>query len=53
MPAVSESKSKEESVIATLGGFDLPLELDRPEMFGRGETKPVAVRRRARTATPS
>jgi hypothetical protein len=44
MPAVAESKPKEESVIATLGGFDLPLELDRPEMFGRGDARPVAFR---------
>lgn len=44
MPAVSESMSKEESVIATLGGFDLPLELDRPDMFGRGGPRPVAFR---------
>ena len=44
MPAVAESKPKEESVIATLGGFELPLELDRPVMFGRGDTRPVAFR---------
>jgi hypothetical protein len=44
MPAVTESKPKDESVIATLGGFELPLELDRPEMFGRGGPRPVAFR---------
>ncbi|HLJ20815.1 MAG TPA: hypothetical protein VKU84_11485 [Stellaceae bacterium] len=44
MPAIAQSKPKEESVIATLGGFTLPLELDRPEMFGRGDTRPVAFR---------
>jgi hypothetical protein len=42
MPAIAESKPKEESIIATLGGFTLPLELDRPEIFGLGERRALA-----------
>jgi hypothetical protein len=44
MPALAESKPKEESIIATLGGFELPLELDRGGLFGRGEPRPVTFR---------
>ena len=44
MPSVAESPPKEESIIATLGGFELPLELDRNDLFGRGGPRPVAFR---------
>ncbi len=44
MHALAESKPKEESIIAALGGFTLPLELDRPEIFGLGERRPLAFR---------
>jgi len=44
MPAVAASKPKEASIIATLGGFELPIELDRADIFGRGDQRPVAFR---------
>ena len=44
MPVITERKPTEESIIATLGGFGLPLELDRREPFGQGTPQPVAFR---------
>jgi hypothetical protein len=44
MPAIARRKPTEESIIATLGGFALPLELDRGEPFGDGAQRPVAFR---------
>jgi hypothetical protein len=44
MPAIAERKPKDQSIIAALGGFGLPLELDRSEFFGSGATRPVAFR---------
>jgi hypothetical protein len=44
MPVVAESKPKAESIIATLGGFELPIELDQPEILGLGSPRPVAFR---------
>jgi hypothetical protein len=44
MPAATQSEPKGASIIAALGDFDLPLELDRPDLFARGESKPVCFR---------
>ncbi|HKX06767.1 MAG TPA: hypothetical protein VJN67_01175 [Stellaceae bacterium] len=44
MPALAESKPKEASIIATLGGFEQPIELDRAEVLGLGGARPVAFR---------
>ncbi len=44
MPAITESKPKDQSVIAALGGVALPLELDRSELLGRDSARPVAFR---------
>src|SRR5690348_9395271 len=44
MPALAKSSPKEESIIATLGGFKLPIELDRPAIFGLAEHRPLAFR---------
>ena len=43
-PAIAEREPKDQSIIAALGGFGLPLELDRSEFFGSGATRPVAFR---------
>ena len=44
MPALVESKPREASIIATLGRFEQPIELDRPEVLGLAGARPVAFR---------
>jgi hypothetical protein len=44
MPVTAEIEPKDQSIIATLGGLALPLELDRSHPFGRGASRPVAFR---------
>ena len=44
MPAIAERKPRDQSIIADLVDFRLPLELDRSEFFGSCSTRPVAFR---------
>ncbi|HXP73724.1 MAG TPA: hypothetical protein VN823_06215 [Stellaceae bacterium] len=44
MPAIAESKPKDQSIVAALGDVALPLELDRTELFGRLGPRPVEFR---------
>jgi hypothetical protein len=44
MPATAESKPAAQSIVATLGGFKLPLEVDRPHVLGGSGRRSLTFR---------
>src|SRR5580765_7985860 len=44
MPTTVQSKPSSRGIVATLGGFKLPLELDRMDLLGRNGKRPFVFR---------